>query len=403
MSSLINLSHRQSVKLSEVTITKSGVLSSKTASISTAGNIPFIKAKDIHFNTIYSSSQKLPEEIIKKPGVEIVPKQSLLIAVSGPTVGSIAILGTDAIVESNIYYSIINADIINPLYLYYFLCSKRNQIVKSSKYCDRVSIVLLLELNVPIPALEVQKKIAAELEKQLKYGDGLVTKVNKEIDELNKQRQDILVKAFKDITFCSIENKVVFNSSNVVQIKECGLVQAGKTPSGSIKQYFGKEFPFFNTSALEQGMNILSSKTYLSQRGIREARSFKANSVLICNDGPFFGKAGIARTIGAASSQMISITPSEDVIPEFLYYQIISAHFQEQMKSRSKNYSIGRAQFADLYIELPSLEKQKKILASLQAGFSALFEKAVELTIQLQNAELIKTEAFLNAFERVEV
>lgn len=96
---------------------------------------------------------------------------------------------------------------------------------------------------------------------------------------------------------------------------------------------------------------------------------------------------------------MVLITPFEDVIPEFLYYQFISNHFQEQMKSKSKNYSISRAQFANLYIELPSLKKQEQVVDALEANFSALYERAIELTFQLQKAELIRREAFLNAFE----
>ncbi|MEJ7828113.1 MAG: restriction endonuclease subunit S [Segetibacter sp.] len=403
MSSLINLSVWQSVKLSEVSIIKRGVLSSKTASITGEGDIPFIKAKDIQFDTTYNSNEKLPYKIIENSGVEIVPKNSLLIAVSGPTVGSIAILGTDAVVDNKIYYSIANRDIINPQYLYYYLYYKRNQIVKSSKYLDCVSFSLLSKLNVLIPPVRTQKRIAAELEKKIKHCDKLIKKVKKAIDDLNVQRHTILQKSFDGIGFYANENKLHFKRREVVRIKECGLVQAGKTPTGSIRQYFGKEFPFFNPGALEQGINIVNSKTYLSARGIQEARSFKANSILVCYEGSQFGKAGIARTIGACNSQMISITPHEIVIPEYLYFQIISAPFQEQMKRASQKFSISKVQFEGLYIELPSLRKQNRVVNFLNESFSALHHRESELSYQLQKVEFIKREALSNAFERVEV
>jgi restriction endonuclease S subunit len=122
MSSFTNLSNWQNLKLGEICLTKKGSLSSKTASIFLDGNIPFIKAKDIHFDTVYSSHKKLSYEIVEKLGIEIVPRKSILITVSGPNAGSIAILGIEAIVENNIYYSIANFNIIDPEYLFYYLC-----------------------------------------------------------------------------------------------------------------------------------------------------------------------------------------------------------------------------------------------------------------------------------------
>ncbi len=376
MSSYTNLSNWQNLKLSEICVTKKGLLSSKTASIFLDGNIPFIKAKDIHFDTIYNSHKKLSYEIVEKLGIEIVPRKSILITVSGPTAGSIAILGTDAVVENNIYYSIANFNIIDPEYLFYYLCFKKNQIIKSSRYLDRVSIGLLSKLDVPIPSIKLQKVIVEELKKLLDSADELIGKIKKEIVELNNQRENVLQEAFSSIAFCENEIELCIEKKEFVQIKECGLVQAGKTPSGSIKKYFGKEFPFFNTSALEQGMNIQSSKAHLSARGLQEARSFKENSVLVCTQGQHFGKAGICRTTGACNTQMISITPHEIVIPEYLYFQLISAPFQEQMKSASKKLSISKVQFEDLYVKLPGLEKQRKVANDLMDFFLLLITKS---------------------------
>ncbi len=120
----------------------------------------------------------------------------------------------------------------------------------------------------PIPPVRTQKRIAAELEKKIKHCDKLVKKVKKAIDDLNVQRHTILQKSFDGIGFYATENKLHFKGRKVVRIKECGLVQAGKTPTGSIRQYFGKEFTFFNPGALEQGINIVNSKTYLYLQGV---------------------------------------------------------------------------------------------------------------------------------------
>ncbi len=95
---------------------------------------------------------------------------------------------------------------------------------------------------------------------------------------------------------------------------------------------------------------------------------------------------------------MISITPSEKVIPEYLYFQIISDTFQKQMKNKAKNLTISKSDFEELYITLPPLKIQKNIIDALLEQLSALHLKEIELIGQLQKAELIKKNAFLKAF-----
>jgi len=391
MDSLFNLSKWQSVKLSDISITKSGVLSSTNVLISKEGSIPFIEAKHILSNKMYGGNLYIAERITNPSGVEIIPKYTLLIAVSGPTVGNIAILETDAIVDNKILYLIVDHHKINHEYLYYYLCFSRNQIVKSSKYLDRVSYNSLSKLNVPVPPIEFQEIIIAELEKQLRYSTILTNRAEKKIADLNNEKQNIL----------HLENNSLFKTFEVIKIKDCGQIKAGKTPTGSVKQYFGHKFPFYNPDALEQGMNIINCKMHLSDRGFQEARAFETNSILICCQGQLFGKAGICRTTGACNSQMISITPSEKVIPEYLYFQIISDTFQKQMKNNARNLSISKSDFEELYITLPPLKIQKNIIDALLEQLSALHLKEIELIGQLQKAELIKKNAFLKAFGEI--
>ncbi len=203
----------------------------------------------------------------------------------------------------------------------------------------------------------------------------MIGKVEKEIVELNNQRENVLHEAFCSIAFYENEIKLCIEKKEFVQIKECGLVQAGKTPSGSLKKYFGNEFPFFNTSSLEQGTNILISKrTCLREVYRKQDLSRKFNTCLY--EGSTLRKAGICRTTGACNTQMISITPREIVIPEYLYFQIISAAFQEQMKRASKKLSISKVQFEDLYVKLPCLEKQRKVVNDLIDFFFLLITKS---------------------------
>lgn len=397
MSNSTGSSEWQNLRLREVSITKSGVLSATSTVTSREGNVPFIKAKDIHLKTIFDTKEKLALDVIERYGAEIVPKQSLVIAVSGPTVGSIALLETEAIVDSKIFYAIINVDLAFPRYLFHYLWFKRKGMVKSSKYLERVSFGLFSKLIVPIPSIKVQIDIVKKLEKKLEVADLVVNKAKEELDELYKQKHDILKYYFKNIVVAD-GKEVVFKTHKISKIADCGTIQAGKTPNGSIRQYYGTEFPLFIPNDLQQGVNVVKAKINLSYRGMREARSIQPNSILVCYHGRNFGKAGIAKTTGACNSQLISITPSELFLPEYLYFQVISSPFQEQMKLMAKNLSMSKEQFKDIYVELETLEKQKEVVETLNKRFTDIYKRELELTRQLQKAELNINRFFLSTF-----
>jgi restriction endonuclease S subunit len=399
MSNSNNISDSHWVKLSEVSVLKIGVLSNKKIRTNSKGSIPFITARDIVFNGVIKDVEKIPEEIIKELGVDITPKQSLVIAVSGPTAGNVAVLETDAVVDKVIYLSIQHNDTLNPKYLYYYLRFRRDQVIPVSRYPERVSFFSLSNLKIPIPAIKLQGSLIEQLEKQLNSSDILIKSVNEKLDNLKLERQAILQKTFDCETLVDVRDGIHHDYTDVVKIKECGIVQAGKTPNGSLKQYYGQDFPLFNTNAFQQGMDILTSKVYLSERGLKEAREFKSHSILVCNIGLHFGKAGIARIRGACNAQILSISLCKKVLPEFLYYQIISPFFQRQMLGKSNENSIGKIEFENLYVALPTIERQQSIVKTIDVGFSAIAKKEAKLQDQLKGIEMNKKGAFLKAFD----
>lgn len=166
-------------------------------------------------------------------------------------------------------------------------------------------------------------------------------------------------------------------------IDEIGQVVTGSTPSTSNKEFFGTDYPFYKPADLDAGDTISTSKDGLSELGLKQSRYLPKNSILVVCIGASIGKTSIIVKEGASNQQINSIIPNiPNVLPRFLYYYILSHHFQSQIISNSRTTSlpiINKSKFEKLRLGLPPLETQKKIVQKLDYILGQLEEKKKEI------------------------
>ncbi|MBU6389533.1 N-6 DNA methylase [Patescibacteria group bacterium] len=123
------------------------------------------------------------------------------------------------------------------------------------------------------------------------------------------------------------------------------------------------------------------SATFLPQQKRRLAEvskgytSFLNGDVLLAKVTPCFenGKSGIARGlangVGFGSTEFIVLRPNDEILPELLYYLVSTSEFIEQGKPQMTGTGglrrLPKAFVENYQISLPSLEKQKEIVAEL--------------------------------------
>ena len=76
-----------------------------------------------------------------------------------------------------------------------------------------------------------------------------------------------------------------------VKIKDVGEIITGNTPKTTNKEYYGDKYFFYKPGDLDNGYYVKSSKSRLSETGIKVARFAPANSILVTCVGTI-GKAG---------------------------------------------------------------------------------------------------------------
>lgn len=149
-----------------------------------------------------------------------------------------------------------NHKICNPYYLYYFLCSgKFRQWCKQSSGANIKNIrkTELESFKIPLPPLEVQKKIAAVLEK----ADALRRKREEQIKRLDDLLQATFLDMFGDI----------FNNSKRLKKAEFGqFIKSIRYGTGSPPEFSQTGIPFIRATNVKertikyQGMAFISAE-----------------------------------------------------------------------------------------------------------------------------------------------
>jgi len=201
-------------------------------------------------------------------------------------------------------------------------------------------------LKIPLPPLEIQEQIVAELENYQKIIDGA-----KQVVENYKPT----FKIDPDWETAIIGD--VFNTSS------------GGTPLRSKKEYYEQgTIPWVNSGEVKQGY-IKVARNYINELGLKNssAKMFPKNTVLVAMYGATAGQVGILKIKATTNQAICGILPNKNYIPEFLYYYLRSR------TSYLKNLSTGGAQpnvsqniIRSMQIPYPPLKVQKQIVNQIE-------------------------------------
>ncbi|XOP94747.1 restriction endonuclease subunit S [Escherichia coli] len=116
---------------------------------------------------MYEANEYITAAGLENSSAKIVEKDSILIAMYGATVGRLAILGINAATNQAICNIRPDTTIADMKYLYYFLKSKFSYFVENAVggAQPNISQGLIKSLEVPLPSLDEQKRIADILDK----------------------------------------------------------------------------------------------------------------------------------------------------------------------------------------------------------------------------------------------
>lgn len=185
------------VKLSDVANTGSGGTPSRTnIDRYFGGNIPWVKSGELKSNLILNTEEYINDLAIRESSAKVIPKDSILVALYGATVGNTAILGVDAATNQAVCYIVPKMNHVLNKYIFYLLKSRLNELLsmRVGGAQPNISQQVIKDISFFLPSISEQEQIVEILDK----ANEIKMKKIKAIEKSEKIITSLFYKMFGD-------------------------------------------------------------------------------------------------------------------------------------------------------------------------------------------------------------
>ena len=321
------------------------------------GGIPWITLTDLpagnFISEIETTERTISDAGLARSAAKIIPADSVVVS-SRATIGRIDI-NRIPLATNQGFKNIVIEDTGRAIAKYVALAVTRlvpeMQEKASGATFREITKTKFAELEIPLPPLEVQRELVAEIEGYQQVVDGL----RQAIDRWKPQ-------IATDLDWQTVE----------LGDEELFQIESGGTPKSGVQAHWDGGVPWITLAdlpAVNAVTEIVSTEWTISEEGLRNssAKMLPANSVVVSSRATI-GRIGINRVALATNQgfKSIIIKDSNRAIPEYLAMmltQIVPA--MEAQASGATYKEITKTRFGRLRIPLPSLETQQAIVAEL--------------------------------------
>ena len=185
-------------------------------------------------------------------------------------------------------------------------------------------------------------------------------------------------------------------------LKDIGNIVTGATPNSKHPEYYGKAYPFYKPTDLNAGYFVETSNNMISEKGYEISRKLPAKSILVTCIGATIGKTGLIRCKGICNQQINAIIPYKQIIPEYVYFYIISNDIQYQIKKNASATTLpilNKSAFEKLKFLLPPLNEQRRIVEKIEEEFGKIDEGVGKLRFALEQIKQYRQAVLKSAFD----
>ena len=243
--------------------------------------------------------------------------------------------------------------IISTSLIFHFLKSIQKEVYKLQRgqaqphvYADDLS-----KVKIPLPPLDIQKKIVSEIE-------ALEKQEQKAVEEVEKRKEEI-----KHIYFNS---KSKFN--NVVLSNEIEIIGGG-TPKTSISEYWNGDIPWLSINDFKGDKKfVIDTEKKITKLGLEKSSTKLLNKGdLVISARGTVGELAILSIPMTFNQSCYGLRAHANLINDYLYYCL---KFEiQQFKEAAYGAifdTITTRTFDSIKIPLPTIEEQKKVVSALE-------------------------------------
>lgn len=257
-----------------------------------------------------------------------VEKNSILIAMSGATVGKIGLYELDekALLNQRVCILKPNENVVTNDYLYFFCQSPtfKNAVKENAFGCAQpnISAAQICDFEINVPSIKEQEKWV----RQLRKIKNIIDKRELEIVELDNLIKSRFVELFGDINI----NDKKWDCQPLGEL--CTIVRGGSPRP--IEKFLGGDVPWIKIGDATDGDNIYlnSTKEHIIQEGVKKSRLVKSGSLIFANCGVSLGFARIITFDGCIHDGWLAMEDIDERLDKVFLLQSLNQmtqHFRE--------------------------------------------------------------------------
>lgn len=249
----------------------------------------------------------------------------------------------------------------------------------------------LLKSDISVPPLATQRAIVTRIE-------SLFAELDKGVEKLKTAQQQLKVYRQAVLNDCLTKGSEKWEK---VKLGEVAEIVTGNTPSKKDMSLYGNDYPFFKPTDLNAGINTIQAEDNVSIKGFNMSRKLPIGSILVTCIGATIGKTGLIHREGICNQQINAVLPNNSFVPKYMYYFVISDFFQRQIKTNASATTLpilNKSKFSSLYVFLPSLPIQQRIVQEVETRLSACDEVEKNINESLQQSEALRQSILKKAF-----
>jgi type I restriction enzyme M protein len=240
----------------------------------------------------------------------------------------------------------------------------------------------LREIKIPLPPLDVQKKIVSEIRT-------LKDQEQKAIEEVEKLRQ-------------SVGNTIKNSKATLAKLEDITTkIGSGATPKGGEGSYQSSGISLIRSQNIYDFGMIEKGIAFISEGQARKLDNVtvEKNDILFNITGASIARCCIVddKYLPARVNQHVSIIRTNDkALPKYVHAILVSPEFKEKLleigNGATSRQAITKLQLEEFKIPLPALEEQKKIVKEIEKieVKIAVLEKQIA-DIPTQKEKILKT------------
>lgn len=331
----------------------------------------------------------------------------VLVSMTRPNLNAVALVPSelDGAIGSTGFHVLRARDSVLPQWLYYGVQSSQfvsamSELVQGALY-PAVRPKDIRAFDIPLPDLDEQRRIVAELEKQFSRLDEAVANLKRSATNLLAYKQASVRQAIwgdRAADPASKDLPIGWTTAALPELGEFGRGKSKHRPRDAPELY-GGPYPFVQTGDVRRSRGVIRefTQTY-SEFGLQQSRLWPAGTLCI-TIAANIAETGLLAMPACFPDSVVGLVCEDETLARYveLYFRTIRANL-ERFAPATAQKNINLAVLERVQVPLPPPTERERIVAEVDRRLSIVREVEAEVESNLRRAETLRHHILSRAF-----